>query len=125
MGRLVVSGLRPGLEQAVHLRQVRTLASRPESREPSALFILTPYLQSLQGNDAQGTGLAMRAWAARLRVLSRQGVVLPGGANSCASSMTSRFGRPDLTAFSRLDGLGLEAVGQRLEPGPASRTSAR
>jgi transposase len=29
------------------------------------------------------------------------------------------FGRPDLTAFARLDGLGLAVVGQRLEPGRA------
>jgi hypothetical protein len=27
------------------------------------------------------------------------------------------FGRPDLTAFARLDGLGLSVTGQRLEPG--------
>ena len=26
------------------------------------------------------------------------------------------FGRPDLTTFARLDGLGLEVIGQRLEP---------
>ncbi|MEA1799012.1 ISL3 family transposase, partial [Rhodococcus qingshengii] len=26
------------------------------------------------------------------------------------------FGRPDLTAFARLDGLGLSVTGQRLEP---------
>ena len=29
------------------------------------------------------------------------------------------FGRPDLTAFARLDGLGLAVIGQRLEPGRA------